>query len=105
MNVCLFLLVTSNNSVHLFRPISPFQMFSDDDGKEFIYKEPKITGLAEISQRLEQIYSKKHGKENIKLIMESAKVSECTVFFLWNNDQEKTQGPVLESPAIKLILD
>ena len=49
-------------------------MFGDDDGKEFIYKEPKITGLAEISQRLEQIYSKKHGKESIKLIMESAKV-------------------------------
>lgn len=49
-------------------------MFGDDDGKEFIYKEPKITGLAEISHRLEQIYCKKHGKESIKLIMESAKV-------------------------------
>ena len=50
------------------------QMFGDDDGKEFIYKEPKITGLAEISQRLENIYSRKHGGENVKLIMESAKV-------------------------------
>ena len=49
-------------------------MFGDDDGKEFIYKEPKITGLAEISHRLEDIYSKKHGRENVKLIMESAKV-------------------------------
>ncbi|XP_074634034.1 dedicator of cytokinesis protein 9-like isoform X3 [Acropora palmata] len=55
------------------------QMFGDDDGKEFIYKEPKITGLAEISQRLEQIYSKKHGKERIKLIMESAKVHPETL--------------------------
>lgn len=55
------------------------QMFGDDDGKEFIYKEPKITGLAEISQRLEQIYSKKHGKESIKLIMESAKVHPETL--------------------------
>lgn len=49
-------------------------MFGDDDGKEFIYKEPKITGLAEISQRLQQIYSIKHGRESIELIMESAKV-------------------------------
>ena len=53
-----------------------FQMFGDDDGKEFIYKEPKITGLAEISHRLEQIYCRKHGRDNIKLIMESAKVNE-----------------------------
>ena len=50
-------------------------MFGDDDGKEFIYKEPKITGLAEISHRLEEIYSRKHGRDNIKLIMESAKVN------------------------------
>ena len=50
------------------------KMFSDDDGKEFIYKEPKITGLAEISQRLENIYATKHGKENVKLILESSKV-------------------------------
>ena len=49
-------------------------MFGDDDGKEFIYKEPKITGLAEISHRLEDIYAKKHGRESVKLIMESAKV-------------------------------
>ena len=50
-------------------------MFGDDDGKEFIYKEPKITGLAEISQRLEAMYSRKHGRESVKLIMESAKVA------------------------------
>lgn len=49
-------------------------MFGDDDGKEFIYKEPKITALAEISHRLEEMYSKKHGKDSVKLIMESAKV-------------------------------
>ncbi|XP_022797946.1 dedicator of cytokinesis protein 11-like [Stylophora pistillata] len=54
------------------------KMFGDDDGKEFIYKEPKITGLAEISQRLEAMYSKKH-KESVKLIMESAKVHPETL--------------------------
>jgi len=59
----------------LFYPYVFFQMFGDDDGKEFIYKEPKITGLAEISHRLEAMYSKKHGRErSVKLIMESAKV-------------------------------
>ena len=58
-----------------FYPCLFFQMFGDDDGKEFIYKEPKITGLAEISHRLEAMYSKKHGRErSVKLIMESAKV-------------------------------
>lgn len=55
------------------------QMFGDDDGKEFIYKEPKITGLAEISQRLEAIYSRKHGRDSVKLIMESAKVHPETL--------------------------
>lgn len=55
------------------------QMFGDDDGKEFIYKEPKITGLAEISHRLETMYSRKHGKDSVKLIMESAKVHAETL--------------------------
>ena len=49
-------------------------MFGDDDGKEYIYKEPKVTSLAEVSARLQQIYSIKHGKDAIKLILESAKV-------------------------------
>ena len=56
-------------------------MFSDDDGKEFIYKEPKITGLAEISHRLENMYSKKHGKGSVKLIMESAKVGQKPKYY------------------------
>ena len=57
-------------------------MFGDDDGKEFIYKEPKITGLAEISHRLEAMYSKKHGRErSVKLIMESAKVALTPLIF------------------------
>ena len=58
-------------------------MFGDDDGKEFIYKEPKITGLAEISHRLEAMYSRKHGKDSVKLIMESAKVSSTLGYFIY----------------------
>ena len=57
-------------------------MFGDDDGKEFIYKEPKITGLAEISHRLEEMYSKKH-KDSVKLIMESAKVALTSLILLF----------------------
>ena len=58
-------------------------MFGDDDGKEFIYKEPKITGLAEISHRLEAMYSRKHGKDSVKLIMESAKVALALLIILF----------------------
>ncbi|XP_048588509.1 dedicator of cytokinesis protein 9 isoform X4 [Nematostella vectensis] len=50
------------------------KMFADDDGKEYIYKEPKITSLSEISQRLQGMYSSKHSEKHIKLIHESAKV-------------------------------
>ncbi|KXJ26177.1 Dedicator of cytokinesis protein 9 [Exaiptasia diaphana] len=49
------------------------KVFGDDDGKEYIYKEPKITSLPEISHRLQGMYNTKfHGK--IKLIHDSTKV-------------------------------
>lgn len=72
--------------IFLFYPCLFFQMFGDDDGKEFIYKEPKITGLAEISHRLEAMYSKKHGRErSVKLIMESAKVALTLLILLFTS--------------------
>ncbi|TTI92372.1 Dedicator of cytokinesis protein 9 [Bagarius yarrelli] len=39
--------------------------FEDEDGKEYIYKEPKFTPLSEISQRLLKLYSDKFGQENV----------------------------------------
>ncbi|XP_066933536.1 dedicator of cytokinesis protein 11-like isoform X1 [Clytia hemisphaerica] len=48
------------------------RVFKSNDGKEFIYKEPKLTSLPEISQRLNEKYDQKYG--NVKLIMDSAKV-------------------------------
>ncbi|KAK6480503.1 dedicator of cytokinesis protein 11 isoform X1 [Huso huso] len=48
--------------------------FEDEDGKEYIYKEPKLTGLSEISQRLVSLYSDKFGCENVKIISDSNKV-------------------------------
>lgn len=54
---------------------SPLQgFFEDEDGKEYIYKEPKFTPLSEISQRLLKLYSDKFGQENVKIIQDSGKV-------------------------------
>ncbi|KAK1341975.1 hypothetical protein QTO34_016727 [Cnephaeus nilssonii] len=47
--------------------------FEDEDGKEYIYKEPKLTPLSEISQRLLKLYSDKFGSENVKMIQDSGK--------------------------------
>lgn len=48
--------------------------FVEEDGKEYIYKEPKVTSLAEICERLKNMYSEKYGKDTVKLIMDSNKV-------------------------------
>lgn len=50
--------------------------FEDDSGVEFIYKEEKVTNLSEISQRLKELYSNKHGANNIKLIQSEKEVDE-----------------------------
>uniref|UniRef100_A0A3Q2Q471 Dedicator of cytokinesis 11 n=1 Tax=Fundulus heteroclitus TaxID=8078 RepID=A0A3Q2Q471_FUNHE len=49
--------------------------FEEEDGKEYIYKEPKLTGLSEISQRLLTLYGDKFGPENVKIIQDSNKVN------------------------------
>ncbi|KAJ8405362.1 hypothetical protein AAFF_G00318350 [Aldrovandia affinis] len=49
--------------------------FEEEDGKEYIYKEPKLTGLSEISHRLLSLYGDKFGAENIKIIQDSNKVN------------------------------
>jgi len=48
--------------------------FGDEDGKEYVYKEPKITGLTEICERLSKIYSDKFGRDKVSLIRSSNKV-------------------------------
>uniref|UniRef100_A0A4W3JXC9 Dedicator of cytokinesis 10 n=1 Tax=Callorhinchus milii TaxID=7868 RepID=A0A4W3JXC9_CALMI len=49
--------------------------FEEDDSKEYIYKEPKLTGLSEISQRLLKLYSDKYGADNVRMIQDSNKVN------------------------------
>ncbi|XP_050738114.1 dedicator of cytokinesis protein 9-like isoform X2 [Eriocheir sinensis] len=48
--------------------------FEDEAGKEYVYKEPKVTSLAEISERLYHQYCDKFGKEVVKMIMDSNSV-------------------------------
>ena len=56
------------------------QAFKDDDGKEYIYKEPKLTSLPEISERLQSKYQAKYG--NVKILQDSSKV--CRVVFCFS---------------------
>lgn len=55
--------------------------FEDEAGKEYVYKEPKVTSLAEISERLYHQYCDKFGKEAVKMIMDSNSVSYLTSAF------------------------
>ena len=55
------------------------QAFEEDDGKEYVYKEPKITGLTEICERLKDLYTAKFGKGCVQLIMDSTQVGGPTV--------------------------
>uniref|UniRef100_A0A669CEW2 Dedicator of cytokinesis 6 n=1 Tax=Oreochromis niloticus TaxID=8128 RepID=A0A669CEW2_ORENI len=50
--------------------------FGDLDEQEFVYKEPSITKLAEISHRLEEFYSEKFGDEVVEIIKDSSPVDK-----------------------------
>lgn len=60
--------------IHFKCALSFQGFFEDEDGKEYIYKEPKFTPLSEISQRLLKLYSEKFGQENVKMIQDSGRV-------------------------------
>lgn len=49
--------------------------FGDESEKEYIYKEPKVTSLPEISERLHRMFCEKFGKESVKMIMDSNQVN------------------------------
>jgi len=50
--------------------------FGDESGTEYIYKEPQITSLAEISERLKKLFSTKFGADNVKLATDSNAITE-----------------------------
>ena len=77
---------SSSHSPHLspllslFPPLSLlplFKPFGDDHEKQYIYKEPHVTTLAELTLRLQKLYSKKFGPELVHIIQESGKVRVC----------------------------
>jgi len=53
--------------------------FGDQHGVEFVYKEPKLTPLSDVSERLLSQYSEKFGRDNVHIIMDSSTVSTYTI--------------------------
>ncbi|CAG0881186.1 unnamed protein product [Cyprideis torosa] len=53
--------------------------FGDLDGEEFVYREPTLTKLSEISDRLEAFYTDRFGSEGIRMIKGSAPVDPETL--------------------------
>ncbi|XP_060799164.1 dedicator of cytokinesis protein 7-like [Neoarius graeffei] len=50
--------------------------FGDLDEQEFVYKEPSITKLAEISHRLEEFYAERFGDDVVEIIKDSNPVDK-----------------------------
>ncbi|EFA03420.2 Dedicator of cytokinesis protein 11-like Protein [Tribolium castaneum] len=51
------------------------QYFEEDSGVEYVYKEPKVTSLSEISERLQKQYCDKFGQDVVKMIQDSTPVN------------------------------
>lgn len=49
--------------------------FEEESGLQYIYKEPKVTSLSEISERLLKQYCEKFGQDVVKMIQDSSPVS------------------------------
>ena len=57
--------------------LSLSQPFGEDHEKQYIYKEPAVTTLAEIVLRLQKLYSRKFGPGTpVNIIQESGRVSD-----------------------------
>lgn len=48
--------------------------FEEEHGVEYVYKEPKCTALAEISERLQRQFAEKFGADAVRMVMDSAPV-------------------------------
>lgn len=53
--------------------------FDEEHGQEYVYKEPKVTSLSEMSERLYRLHSDKFGSENVKMIMDSTPVDAISL--------------------------
>lgn len=91
--------------------------FEDDNGAEFVYKEPKVTSLSEISERLLHQFSNKFGSDCVKIIMDSApiditeldtkiayiQVTHVTVYFD-KAEQEERQSELEQNHDVKRFM-
>uniref|UniRef100_A0A8D9FDQ4 Dedicator of cytokinesis protein 9 n=1 Tax=Cacopsylla melanoneura TaxID=428564 RepID=A0A8D9FDQ4_9HEMI len=50
------------------------EYFEEEHGVEFVYKEPKVTSLSEVSERLLHQYTNKFGNNTVKIIMDSVPI-------------------------------
>ncbi|XP_051893532.1 dedicator of cytokinesis protein 7-like isoform X2 [Pristis pectinata] len=51
-------------------------LFGELDEQEYVYKEPAITKLVEISSRLEEFYKRMFGKDHVEMIKDSSPVKK-----------------------------
>lgn len=54
-------------------------LFAELDGREFIYKEPKITKLVEIKDRLQEMYGERFGEGKFEIISHSNTVDRAAL--------------------------
>lgn len=54
--------------------------FEEEAGSQYIYKEPKVTSLSEISERLHKQYCEKFGQDVVKMIKDSIPVRANTEY-------------------------
>jgi hypothetical protein len=75
------LMLVTQHLVHCHLILCIFQAyFEEDSGVEYVYKEPKVTSLSEISERLYRLYCDKFSQDVVKIIMDSAPVSTVVIF-------------------------
>lgn len=65
--------------------------FEEDHAIEYVYKEPKLTSLSEISERLAKQYKEKFGADVVKMIMDSSPVREISTYI--RESREKKYRP------------
>ena len=75
------MVVTTPHLVHCHLVLCILQAyFEEDSGVEYVYKEPKVTSLSEISERLYRLYCEKFSQDVVKIIMDSAPVSTVVIY-------------------------
>ncbi|XP_030749591.1 dedicator of cytokinesis protein 9 isoform X3 [Sitophilus oryzae] len=75
--------------------------FEEENGKEYVYKEPKVTSLSEISERLERQYIEKFGPDTVKMIQDSTPVVQSNLDPKYAYIQVTHVIPYMEKSALE----